>query len=143
MPKNAALYISDPSLIRTATFARFQGFIEFEALHDEGEASGLRLTMTWGRVRMNFMSQEMLPSHLEGLAAYAEQHIEDSDTEHYLRSRFAYVQMALGCNLEHAPDDEERAQEFLFDLNADLNGLLFLADSVHDRDGANLTHPEE
>jgi hypothetical protein len=141
MPANAAIYIADPSILGSRTLDAIGEVHSYEGLSHDQQASGMQLRLAWGTVVVNFMPSEQLPDHLAGLRSYAEQVIGDENTLVYALARISHVRMCLGCDIEHQPDSESAAQQFLFRLNSELNGLLFLYDSIFDRDGQPIGGP--
>jgi hypothetical protein len=135
MPSNAAIYIADPSILGSRTLDEIADIESYEGLNQNQLASGFRLRLAWGVVTVNFMPAEQLPNHLHGFASYAEKLIKNQDTLIYALARIHHVRMCLGCVIEHTPESELSAQEFLFRLNNELNGLLFLYDTIFDKDG--------
>jgi hypothetical protein len=141
MPANAAIYLADPSLLGSRTLDVIEEIKSYEGLKNDQLASGMLLQFSWGTVTVSFMPPDQLPQHLAGFTAYAEKTVENRDTRIYLLSRIRHVRMCLGCVIEHSPDSESDAQRFLFRFNSELNGLLFLYDSIFDRDGTPLGGP--
>ncbi len=135
MPSNAAIYIADPSILGSRTLDEIVDIESYEGLNQNKQASGFRLRLAWGVITVNFMPSEQLPGHLQGFASYAEKLIKNQDTLIYTLARIHHVRMCLGCVIEHAPESELTVQEFLFRLNNELNGLLFLYDTIFDKDG--------
>jgi hypothetical protein len=141
MPSNAAIYISDPSLLGSRTLDTFPEVVSYASQSQGHVATGMMLKLAWGSITVNFMPSSQFPGHMRGFESYVRQLVDDQDTLVYVLARLNNVQMCLGCILEHSPDDEERAQEFLFRLNSNLNGLLFLYDTVFDRNAQILAVP--
>jgi hypothetical protein len=141
MPSNAAIYIADPSILGSRTFDGIEEIQSYEGLNKKGLASGVRLQLRWGSVVLNFMPPEQLKPHLDGFASYAERVIKNRDTLIYALARIHHARMCLGCIIEHASHEESPAQQFLFDFNSELNGILFLNDSIFDRDAQPLGGP--
>lgn len=82
-----------------------------------------------------------LDEHLVGFSGYAQHVIQDRDKLIYTLARIRNVRMSLGCVIEHEEEDTEAVHDFLFSLNAALNGLLFLYDSIFDFSGEPLGGP--
>ena len=138
MPTNAAIYIADPSILGSRTFNAIEDITSYEGISDGDQATGVLLRFTWGSIAVNFMPAEQLAGHLAGFKAYAETVIEDNDTLIYALARIHHVRMCLGCVIQYSPASEVDAQRFLFRFNSELGGLLFLYDSIFDRDGSAL-----
>lgn len=51
--------------------------------------------------------------------------------------------MCLGCNITHEQEQEEQVQQFLFNFNSTLNGLMFIYDTVWDWSGEPLCGPHK
>jgi hypothetical protein len=66
MPRNASLYIADPSMLGSRAFDRIEGIESYEGLNDTGRASGVRFKTAWGSMTVNLMPGERLPEHLKG-----------------------------------------------------------------------------
>jgi hypothetical protein len=142
MPSNAAIYIPDPSMLGSRTLDAIRDIESYESLSQNKLASGFRLHLTWGEVTVNMMSDEKLLGHLQGFASYASNMIKDEDTLVYTLARIHHVRMCLGCVIDHDSEDESSAREFLFRLNKELGGLLFLYNGIYDKDGQLLGGPE-
>jgi hypothetical protein len=137
---NAAIYISDPSILGSRLFDRIEGIETYEGLGSAEGATGLLFKLTWGRVRMNFMppgppSGPSLAEHLNGFEGYARGVIKNPKTLAYTLGRIGMVRMCLGCIIEHAESDTNAVHDFLFEFNGHVNGLLFLDDTIYDFSG--------
>jgi len=142
MPKNAALYLSDPSMIGSRLFDRFETIQSYEGINDDNDsASAFILTLPWGDIRMNIMEGDKLRDHMNGFEGYAQHVIDDRDRLIYTLARMTHVRMNLGCMINHSDDQESEVLDFLFSFNASLNGLLFLYDSIFDWSGEALGGP--
>lgn len=142
MPKNAVLYLADPSILGARLFKRIPEIQSHEELSDEGEATGLRLKLPWGRITMSFMPGPALSLHLKGFDGYLRQVITDRENLIYALARLRGVRMSAGCIIEHKEADTEAVEDFLFKFNQAVNGLLFLYDSIFDFTGEALGGPE-
>ena len=138
MSDHAAIYIADPSILDSRLFDQIDGILSYEGLSEGDSATGFRLMLEAGQVRMNFMPQEQVAKHLEGFAGYAETVITDKDLLLYTRSRIYYVRLVCGCVITPGFDDDGKIEEFLFQFNCAVNGLLFFADTIFDYDGESL-----
>ena len=138
MSDYAALYIADPSILGPRLFDQIDCILSYERLLEGDSATGFRLTLEAGQVTINFMPQEQVPKHLEGFAGYAETVITDKDLLLYTRSRIYYVRLVCGCVITPGFDDDDKIQEFLFQFNCAVNGLLFFSDTIFDYDGESL-----
>ena len=142
MPANAAIYISDPSLLGSRLFDRIPDIESYEDLSDGTTATGVLLCFAWGQITMSFMPPGDIDEHLRGFSGYAEHIIKDRDVLLYTLSRIRYVRMSIGCVIQHAPEHTEDVHNFLFNFSSVLNGLLFLYDSIYDHNAKELGGPE-
>lgn len=141
MPENAAIYVSDPSMIGSRLFDVIQSIQSYEPLSQGGNATGFLLTLSWGTVRVNILPSDELPRHMEGFERYIRSQLTDRDNLIYLLSRHRHVRMCLGCVLMHDSAAEDETVDFLFEFNAAVHGVLFLYDSVWDWTGDALCGP--
>jgi len=141
MPKNAAIYIADPSMLGSRLFDRVEGIESYEGTSDGSTATGVRFKFPWGSIAMKFMPPGDIAEHLEGFSGYAQHVIKDRDKLIYTLARIHNVRMSLGCVIEHDEEDTEAVHDFLFGFNAAVNGLLFLYDSIFDFAGEPLGGP--
>lgn len=139
MSDHAAIYIADPSIMCSRLFDQIDGILSYESLSEGDSATGVRFMIEAGAVTMNFMSEEQVRKHLEGFAGYAETVIKDKHLLLYTKARISYVRLVCGCVIDPGFDDDGKIQEFLFQFNCAVNGLLFLADTIFDYDGQSLT----
>lgn len=141
MPDNAAIFVADPSLIGSKLFNQLEGVRSYTSLSRGECATGLGFELGADKVAMNFMPDEMIREHLQGFSGYAEHVIPNNDLLIYTKSRIHYVRMVIGCVIEPGFDEEGKIQEFLFQFNGLVNGLLFLGDIIFDYDGEPLGGP--
>lgn len=141
VPDNVTIYISDPSLLGSKLFKQIKGIRSYEGLNEGDSATGIRFKLDAGQVTMNFMPEKQIEEHLQGFCGYAEHVTSDKDKLPYILTWIQNVRFALGCVIEPGFDDAGKIQEFLFQFNAALNGLLFLVDTVFDHDGEPLAGP--
>jgi hypothetical protein len=141
MPENAAIYIGDPSVIGTKLFRQLEGVRSHTGLSQDESATGLGFELAAGRIAMNFMSEGIMAEHLQGFCGYAEHVISNKDRLIYAVSRIQHTRLVLGCVIEPGFDDEGKIQDFLFQFNSLVNGLLFLGDTIFDYDGEALGGP--
>ncbi len=138
---NAAIYLSDPSLLGSKVFQKLEHVRSYTGLSQSESATGLGFELESGRIAMNFMSEDQIPEHLQGFSGYAEHVISNKDQLIYTQSRIHHVRMVLGCVIEPGFDEEGKIQEFLFQFNSLVNGLLFFGDTIFDYDGEALGGP--
>jgi len=141
MPDNATIYIADPSLLGSKLFGQSERIRSYEDVSERGSATGIKFKLDAGEIAVNFMPEAMMEEHLQGFCAYAEHVIPDKDRLVYVLSRIHHVRLVLGCTITPGFDDAGSIQEFLFEFNGLLNGLLFLADTIFDYDGEALGGP--
>ena len=135
MPKNAAIYIADPSMLGSRLFDSLDEIKSYQGLSEDGNATGFKLTFGWGTFTMNLRSGEGLEEHLNGFRGFVDHTTEDQELVLYTISRITYVRMLLGCVITHESDAEKEAKEFLHTFNRAVNGLLFLENTVWDWTG--------
>jgi hypothetical protein len=135
MPGNAAIYIADPSLMGSRFFDKIEDIRSYEGLTHGHSAIGVRFTLDAGQVTMNFMPEDQVAEHLEGLAGYAQQVIHDRDQLIYALTRIRNVRLVCGCVVTPDFDDAGMIQDFLFRFIGAANGLLFFANTIFDYDG--------
>lgn len=141
MSDNAAIYVGDPSVVGTKLFRRLEGVRSYTGLSEGVSAAGLGFELVVGRVGMNFMPEGMMAEHLQGFCGYAKHVISDKDRLIYTVSRIQHTRLVLGCEIDPSFDDAGKIQEFLFQFNSLVNGLLFLGDTIFDYDGEALGGP--
>ncbi len=141
MSRNAAIFLGDPSVIGTKLFRQLEGVRSHTSLSQGKSATGFGFELAAGRIAMNFMPEGMMAEHLQGFCGYAEHVISDKDRLIYTVSRIQHTRLVLGCVIEPGFDDEGKIQEFLFQFNSRVNGLLFLGDTIFDYDGEPLGGP--
>ena len=133
-PDYATLYISDPSLLGSMVLDTVPGILSYEGLSEDGNATGIRLSLKAGEVVMNFMPTHMIEEHLAGFSAMAEQTVRDKERLPYILHRISQVRFIVGCVIPNGFDDKGTILEVLMKLNCELNGLFFLGDSLFDKD---------
>ena len=133
-PDYATLYLADPSLLGSKVLDAVPGILSYEGLSENDTATGLRLQLKAGEVVMNFMPAHMIEEHLAGLAGHAEQTIRDREKLPHVLQRISQVKFVVGCVVSQGFDDKGTMLEVLMRLNAELNGLFFLGDSLFDQD---------
>ncbi len=138
---NAAIYISDPSILGSSLFKRIEGIESHEGLSSDEGATGMRLKLAWGRVTLSFMPPDHLAEHLNGFEGYARGVIKNPKALAYTLGRIGMVRMCLGCAFEYAESDTDAVHDFLFAFNGAVNGLLFLYDTIYDFSGDALGGP--
>ena len=142
MPDNAAIYITDPSLLGSRLFDHVEAIQSYQAISNEGTATGILFDIGVANVQMNFMPQQELSNHLNGFAGYARQIFSgDQDDLLYLLSRIRHVSFIMGCVILPGFDEGGKVEAFLFELTSRLNGLLFIHNSIVDHDGKPLAGP--
>ncbi|MEI8363803.1 MAG: hypothetical protein WCG35_11385 [Betaproteobacteria bacterium] len=141
MPNNAAIYISDPSMIGSRLFDDIPAIEAYEDFSSNENATGFLLKMPWGHIKLNIMPSEHLPNHLKGFEGYIRNQQLSKDELIYTLSRLYYVRMCLGCEIVHTSESEDDVIEFLASINSLLNGLMFIYDSVLDWNGEALCGP--
>lgn len=140
MPLNAAIYISDPSMLNSRVFQSIPAIKSSESLSEGSDAIGVRFTCDWGRITMNFMPEGQLAGHLNGFAGYARTVVPGENLV-FVLARIKHVRMCLGCVIEHDDDRVNEVYEFLGRFNSAMNGLLFLDDTIYDWSGQVLGGP--
>jgi hypothetical protein len=138
MPGNAAIYIADPGLIGSKVFEKLANVSSYESVSDDSGATGVIFNLKPGQVRINFMPGEQIQRHLEGFMGFAQQTIPDKDKMLYALSRIHHVQLVGGCVITPGFDHDGVIEQFLHDLVARLNGLLFIHNTIFDYDGERL-----
>lgn len=135
MPDNAAIYIADPALLRSNLFDSLDGIRSYEGLSEGETATAVRFKLEAAEVTMNFMPSHQNPRHLEGFSGFAGHVIKDRERLLYVLSRIRNVRLVLGCVVEPGFDEGGKVGDFLFAFNGQLNGLLFIYDTIFDYDG--------
>ena len=141
MPGNATVYIADPSMLGSRVFDTLESIQAYEGISEGSEAKGFVLRFPWGECQCNIMAAEDLPEHLGGFENYVRSQSVGSDSLVYAISRLSNVRMCIGLVITHDQEREEEVLGVLFNLNASLNGLLFLYDTVWDWSGEALCGP--
>lgn len=142
MPDNAAIYISDPSLLGSKLFDSINVIHSYEGLSENDTATGILFDIGLARIQMNFMPQDELPHHLNGFAGYTEQVFTgNQDDLLNLLSRIRQVNFAMGCVITPGFDEDGQVEAFLLELTNRLNGLLFIYNSIIDYDEKPLAGP--
>jgi hypothetical protein len=132
-PDYATLYISDPSLLGSTVLDSVPGVLSYEGMSDEaGDATGMRLRLKAGECIINFMPAHMVEEHLAGLSEMAEEMVRDRERLPYILHRIGQVRFVLGCVAPTGFGDTGEMIETLMQLNAALNGLFFMGDSLFD-----------
>ncbi len=135
MADNVTLYIADPSMLGSRLFDQLPEIQEYEGLSDGDSATGFWLALQQGTVTVNFMPSDKIPGHLQGLSGWVQQMLEDPDQLTHVLSRIRYVRLPLGCIIEPGFDEDNQIQQFIFNLNDRLNGIMFLSNTIFDFDG--------
>ncbi len=142
MPDNAAIYITDPSLLGSRLFDSIGVIQSYDGLLENDTATGVIFDIGVAQVQMNFMPQEELSQHLNGFVGYAEQIFSgNQDDLLYMLSRIRHVTFAMGCVITPGFDQDGQVEAFLLELTNHLNGLLFIYNSIVDYDGNPLAGP--
>ena len=137
MPDYATLYIADPSMLGSRFLKHFPEIKSYKSVSNpDGTAKGLVLTVGNAVIRLNFMAETAVPSHLAGFAGFAKTNTTDPDLLTYVLARIHHVRMVIGCVIEPALD--EASEEFLLKFNSMLNGLAFANDTIMDFDSTPL-----
>lgn len=135
MPDHATFYIADPSLLGTRLFAHFTQIKRYEGLSEGSAAVGLKLTLPAATLTLNFMSEEKTSQHLQGFAGWVEHVLHDQEQLIYVLSRMRNIRLVMGGVIEPDLDEQGAVQQFLFEFNDRLNGLLFFHNTIFDFDG--------
>jgi hypothetical protein len=138
MPGNAAIYIADPSLIGARLFGKLDGIQSYEGINEGNATIGVRFNLDAGQVTMNFLPKEKMSQHLAELVRFVQNVIKDRDQLEYVLARIHYVRLVCGCVITPDFDDAGALEEFLFQLNRAVNGLLVATDTIFDYDGEEL-----
>ena len=138
MPGNAAIYIADPGMIGSKVFDRLANVSSYESLSNGETATGVVFHLPQGDIKINFMPGEQIQRHLEGFTGFAQQTIADKEKMLYALSRIYHVQLVGGCVITPDFDENGAIEQFLRDLVAQLNGLLFIHNTIFDYDGEHL-----
>jgi len=134
-PDYATIYISDPAQLGSKVLDAVPGVKSYEGTSDDaGNATGLRLQLKAGELIMNFMPSHMIEEHLAGMSGYAEQEVRDKEKLPYVLQRISQMRFVIGCVAPTGFGDDGEMIETLMHLNAALNGLFFLGDSLFDHD---------
>jgi hypothetical protein len=142
MTDNAAIYISDPTLLGTKFFGKFGEIKSYESLQEGDHATGLAIDLGFSKIQMNFMPSDKVLTHLNGFEGYIQTvGCKDDDTLLYTLSRLRQVQFVIGCVINPNFDKEGKTIRFLMDFAGKLNGLVFIHNSVVDYDGETLVKP--
>ena len=132
-PDYATIYISDPSLLGSKVFDTVPGIQSYEGISDDGgNATGFKMRTKYGECLMNFMPAHMIEEHLAGLSGMVEQTVQDKDRLPYILHRISQVRFVVGCVAPTGFGEEGEMIEPLMQLNAALNGLFFMGDSLFD-----------
>ena len=135
MPDNAAIYLGDPSLMGSRVFDTLEAVRSYEGLADGDRATGVEFVLEAGTVTMNFMPEQEVEEHLQGLAGFAEHVVQDKEQLPYILGRIHHVRLVCGCVISPGFDDGGEIEAFLFAFIRATKGLLFHADTVFDHDG--------
>ena len=142
MPDNAAIYISDPSLLGAKFLKNFSEIGNYEGMQKGGHATGLKVDIGVSQILMNFMPAEQISTHLNGFEGYIRTAgCADNDKLLYVLSRVREVRFVIGCVITPGFDKDSKTLQFLLDFSGGLNGLLFVHNSVLDYDGEVLAGP--
>ena len=133
-PDHATLYIADPSLLGSTVLDTVPGILSYEGLSEGETATGLRLRLKTGEVIMNFMPAHMIEEHLTGMSGNAQAEVRDQERLPDVVHRLSQVRFVVGCVMPQGFDDKGTILQVLMRLNCELNGLLFLGDSLFDQD---------
>jgi hypothetical protein len=139
MPANAAIYIADPGMIGSKTFDRLTNVSSYESVSDGNTATGMIFNLPIGQVKINFMPRDQIQNHLQGFMGFARKTIHEQEKLLYTLSRIHHVQLVGGCVITPDFDQGGVIEEFLRDLVAKLNGLLFIYNEIFDYDGEQLS----
>ena len=135
------IYAADPSMLGARYFGRFPQIQGIKA--GEDESAGMQIALAGGSITLNFMPPEDMPDHLDGLAGYCAQHLqEDQDKLAYVLSRVSQVRIVLACVADAGLADDA-AVDFVSSFAQGLNAMLFVFNSLYDFDGACLVGPGE
>jgi hypothetical protein len=142
MPDHATIYISDPSMLGSKYIDRFDSIISYSGISEGELATGLKIELKQGSIKINFMAPENIPKHLNGFSGYCQKYLQDDNDELiYVLSRIKNVRYVLGCVIEPEFDKENLIIDFLYEFSMGLNGLFFIFNSVYDFDGNCLLGP--
>ena len=142
MTDNAAIYISDPTLLGTKFFKKFGEIRNYEGIQEGDQAAGLKIDLGFSKIQMNFMSPDKVIAHLKGFEGYIQSiGCKDNDTLLYTLSRLRQVKLVIGCVINPGFDKEGKVIQFLMNFTGKLNGLVFIHNSVIDYDGETLVKP--
>jgi hypothetical protein len=142
MPDHATIYISDPSMLGSKYFDRFDSILSYSGLSEGNLATGLKIELKQGTIKINFMAPDNIPEHLDGFSGYCQKYLQDDHDELiYVLSRIKNVRYVLGCVIDPAFDEENLIIDFLYEFSMGLNGLFFIFNSVYDFDGSCLLGP--
>ena len=138
MTGNAAIYIADPGMIGSKALDGLANVSSYESVSDGETATGVVFNLPPGQVRINFMPSDQIQRHLEGFMGFAQQTISDKEKMLYALSRIYHVQLVGGCVVSPGFDQDGIIEQFLRELVARLNGLLFIHNTLFDYDGERL-----
>jgi hypothetical protein len=135
MADNASMYISDPSLLGPKSFEQIEAIRSYQALIVGSRDAGVRLVLDEAIVTVNYMPEGGVAEHMRGFLHYAQMLVRDKERMRYVKSRIRNARSVLSMVIEPGFDEAGSVQEFLFQFNAHMNGLLFVCDTVFDYDG--------
>ena len=135
MADNATIYIADPALLGAKSFDRIDAIRFYQLITTGSRETGVRLALTDALVTVNYLPEGGVAEHLRGFLRYAQSIVHDAERMRYLRSRIRNVRSVLNVVIEPGFDEAGSVQEFLFEFNAHMNGLLYVCDTVFDYDG--------
>jgi len=141
MPKNATIYISDPSILSPRLFNHITEIESFNLEPHVELFERIIIRAQWGEAVIKIRKQGELELNLSGLLSYVKSHSLEKGTQNYVQNRIINVRAALGFTIHHTNQYEENVQQFLFGFNNELCGLLFLYDSLYDWTGEELLTP--
>ena len=136
MSDNAAVYISDPSLLGAKFLKEFKEIKTYRGVQKGEQATGLKVDLGISQILMNFMPAEQIQTHLNGLEGFIRKvGCANNDKLLYTLSRVRYVRFVIGCVINPGFDKDGKTLQFLGNFACGLNGLLFVQNSVLDYDG--------
>jgi hypothetical protein len=114
MADNAAIHISDASLLGSKYLDTFRAIKSFRGLRQGGMATGLKIDIGAARIAMNLLPAENIPGHLAGLEGYIRTvGCASKGKLLYTLSRLQHVQCVLGCVIKPGFDARDKTTRFL------------------------------
>ncbi len=137
MPANLAIYLPAPP--PAAESIRGHAAVESADIDEstDGVPTQYRVVVNGVGIQINPMDGPRVRSHIEGFTRFVQQvpaTLHTGDVKRRLQS----VKTILGCVIQPDVDAEGKVDDFLFELAAEGDGLVFMSDSVFSADGQGL-----